>query len=87
MWATFFFEREAVKKHKFLKFLKGLYFLVGGPINMNIGAFSETSVGFLKSVILQLFSKYSQSSVNLNVKSRTKSSKSGHVVLVFSISM
>ena len=41
---------------------------MGGLIDMNVGEFSETSVGFLKSVILQLFPKYSQSNVNLNVK-------------------
>ena len=45
---------------------------MGGPIDMNIGVFSETSVSFLKSVVLQLFPKYSQSNVNLNVKSRAK---------------
>ena len=31
-----------------------------------------TSVGFLKSVVLQLFPKYSQSYVNLNIKSQNK---------------
>ena len=45
---------------------------MGGSIDMNIGVFSETSVSFLKSVVLQLFPKYSQSNVNLNVKSRAK---------------
>ena len=32
----------------------------------------DTPVDFLKSVVLQLFPKYSQSNVNLNVKSRAK---------------
>ena len=41
---------------------------MGSPIDMNVDVFWETSVGFLKSVVLQLFSKYSQSNVNLNVK-------------------
>ena len=45
---------------------------MGGPIDMNFGVFWETSVGFLKSVVFQLFPKYSQSYVNLNVKSRAK---------------
>ena len=27
---------------------------MGGPIDMNVGVFWETSVGFLKSVLLQL---------------------------------
>ena len=49
-------------------FLRGRYFVMGSPIDMNVDVFWETSVGFLKSVVLQLFSKYSQSNVNLNVK-------------------
>ena len=49
-------------------FLRGLYFVMGGPIDMNFGVFWEISVGFLKWVVLKLFLKYSQSYVNLNVK-------------------
>ena len=45
---------------------------MGGPIDMNVGAFWETSAGFLKCVALQFFPKYSQSNVHLNVKSRAK---------------
>ena len=41
-------------------------------IDMNVDVFWETSVGFLKSQVLQLFPKYSQSYANLNVKSRAK---------------
>ena len=63
-------KKGAAKKHKFFVFLKGRYFVMGGPVDMNIGVFWETSVGFLKSVILQLFPKHSQSYVDLNVKSR-----------------
>ena len=37
---------------------------------MNVGVFWETFAGFLKSVAVQLFPKYSKSYVNLNVKSR-----------------
>ena len=37
---------------------------MGGPIDMNVGVFWETSVGFLESVILLLFPKYNQSNVN-----------------------
>ena len=40
---------------------------MGGPIDMNAGVFGE-NVG----VVLQLFPKYSQSNVNLSVKSRAK---------------
>ena len=45
---------------------------MGGLNDMNVGVFWETSVDFLKSVLLQLFPKYSQSNVDLNVKSRAK---------------
>ena len=45
---------------------------MGGPIDMNFGIFQETPADFLKSDVLQLFPKYSQSNVNLNVKSRAK---------------
>ena len=67
-----FWKRSRKKRHKFFILLKDRYFVMGGPINMNVGVFWETSVGFLKSVVLQLFPKYSQSNVNLNVKSRAK---------------
>ena len=40
---------------------------MGSPIDMNVDVFWETSVGFLKDVVLQLFPKYSQSIVKLNV--------------------
>ena len=59
-------------RQKFFIFLKGRYFVMGGPINMNFGVFWETPVDFLKSVVLQRFPKYIQSNVNLNVKNRAK---------------
>ena len=46
---------------------------MGGHIDINVDIFSEISVDFLKSVVSQLFPKYTQSYVNLNVKSRPKS--------------
>ena len=45
---------------------------MGGSIDINVGVPWETSVGFLKSVVVQLFPKYSQSYANLNGKSRPK---------------
>ena len=42
------------------------------PIDMSVDVLWETSVSFLKSVILQLFPKYNQSNINVNVKSRSK---------------
>ena len=76
--SNLFLEKGAAKKnththtHKFLILLKGRYYLMGGHIDINVGVFWEASVGFLKSVVLQLFPKYSQSNVKLNVKSKTK---------------
>ena len=67
-----FFEKGAAKKHKFSTFLKGRYFVMGGSIDINFGVFWETPVDFLKSVVLQLFPKYNQSNVDLNVKNRAK---------------
>ena len=72
MSAILLFEKGADKKHKFFVFLKNRYFVMGSPIDMNVDVFWETSVGFLKCVVLQLFPKYSQSYVNLNVKIRAK---------------
>ena len=64
MSAIFILKEEPPKKnHKFFIFLKGCYFVIGGSININVEVFWETSMGF---------PKYIQSSVNLNVKSRTK---------------
>ena len=60
------------KQFFFLIFLKGRYFVMEASIDMNVGVFWETSVGFLKSVVLQLFPRYSQSYANLNDKSRPK---------------
>ena len=45
---------------------------MGGTIDMNIEIFWETSMGFLKIMALQVFPKYSQSYVNLNVKIKSK---------------
>ena len=50
-------------------FLKGRYFVMRDPILMNVGNERETSEDFLKSAVLQLFTRYSQSYVNLNVQS------------------
>ena len=85
-----FWRKNRHKKHKFFMFLSGRYFAMGGPIDANVDMFWDTSVGFLKYVVLQLFPKYSQSYVNLNVKKESKIQlplKSRRVVLVFSIWM
>ena len=66
--SNFYFKKEPPKKRKFFMFLRGRYFVMGGPIDMNVDVFWETSVDFLKCVVLPLFPKYSQSYVKLNVK-------------------
>ena len=66
----FLFWKKSFQKTQIFHFLKYRYFVMA--ININVGLFWETSVGFLKSAVLQLFPKYSQSYVNLNVKSRPK---------------
>ena len=45
---------------------------MGGSIDMNFGFFQKTSVSCLKSVVLQLFPKYSRSYAYLNVKTGPK---------------
>ena len=57
MSADFSFEKGAVKKILVSDILKGCFFVMGSPIDMNVDVFWETSVGFLKSVVLQFFSK------------------------------
>ena len=37
MSATYFFEKGVTKKQKFFIFLKGRYFVMGGPIEVNFG--------------------------------------------------
>ena len=41
---------------------------MGDPIDVNVAVLWGTYVGFLKCAVLQLFPKYNQSYVNLNVK-------------------
>ena len=57
-----------LKKTQVFDILKGRYFVMGDPIDVNVAVLWGTYVGFLKCVLLQLFPKYNQSYVNLNVK-------------------
>ena len=54
------------KNPQFFHFFKGPFF------DVKVGVFWETSMGFLKNVVLQLFPKYNQSYTSLNVKNRPK---------------
>ena len=67
-----FWKKNRKKNHRFFMFSKGHYFIMGGPIDMNVDVFWEIPVGFPKNAVLQLFPKYSKSYVNLNVKSTAK---------------
>ena len=55
MSAIFILKKKQPKHIFFLK--KPRYFGMDGPIDMNVHVFCETSVDFLKSVVLQLISK------------------------------
>ena len=68
MSAIFILEKKSRKKKKKNIFLKGRYFVMDGPIYMNASVFSETFVGFLKSVVLQTIPRRSQRYVNLHVR-------------------
>ena len=57
--SAIFFEKEAAKITEIFHIFKGP-FVMGGPIDMNVDVFWETSVGFQICVVLQLFLEYSQ---------------------------
>ena len=72
MSAAFIFEIKGAKKDKIFNFLEGHFSVMGGPMDMIFGLFSETYVRLLKSITLPFFSKYSKSYNNLIVKSCLK---------------
>ena len=72
MSAVFIFEIKGAKKDEIFSFLKGRFPVMGGPMDMIFGMFSETYVRLLKSITSQFFSRYSKSYNNLNVKSCLK---------------
>ena len=72
MPAVFIFEIKDAKKDKIFNFLKGCFSVTGAPTDMIFGLFSEIYVGLLKSIASQFFSRYSESYINLNVKSCLK---------------
>ena len=50
MLAIFILEKD-YQKHNFFTFLKDHFLVMGGPIDMNVNVFRETSVGFLKAAV------------------------------------
>ena len=49
---SYFEKRSRQKKYKFFILLKRRYYVMDGPIDMNVGVFRHTSVDFRKSVVL-----------------------------------
>ena len=72
MSALFIFEIKGAKGDKIFKFLKGRFSVMGSPMDIIFGVFSEIHARLLKSRILQFFSRYSKSYNNLNIKSCLK---------------
>ena len=70
--ADFIFEIKDAKKDKMFNFLKGRFFVMGGSMDVDFGAFSDTYTRLLKNITSQFFSLYSKSYTNLNVKSCLK---------------
>ena len=68
MSAVFIFEIKGAKKDKIFNFSKGCFSVMGGPMDMIFGMFSEVYARLLKSITSQFFSRYSKSYNNLNVK-------------------
>ena len=61
MSAVFIFEIKDAKKDKIFNFLKGRFSVMGAPMDMIFGVFSETYVRLLKSINLLYFSGHSNS--------------------------
>ena len=72
MSTVFILEIKGAKKDKIFNFLKRRFFVMGGPMDVIFGVFSDTFARLLKNIILQFFSRYSKSYNNLNVKSCLK---------------
>ena len=60
--------KKGAKMDKIFNFLKDLFSVTSGPMDVIFGVFSETNVRFLKNIITQFFSKYSKNYNILNIK-------------------
>ena len=69
MSAVYIFEIKGAKKDKIFDFLKSRFTVMGGPMDMIFGVFSENYVRLLKSITSEFYSRYSKSYNNLNIKS------------------
>ena len=50
MLTVFIFEIKGAKKNQIFNFLKGRFSVMGGPMDVIFGAFSDTYVRLLKSI-------------------------------------
>ena len=75
MSVVFIFGKKGAKKDNILYFLMGSFSVMGGPMDMIFGAFSDTYARLLTSITLQFFSRYSKIYNNLNVKKCLKLNK------------
>ena len=72
MSAVFIFEIKDAKKDKIFNFLKGRFFVMGAPMDMIFGLFSDIYARLPKSITSKFFSRYSKNYIKLNVKSCLK---------------
>ena len=72
--SNFCIEKRAPQKIiAFPFFLKSHYFALCDPIDINVGVFCESSVGFPKSVVLEHFPKFSQNICQFECQKYSKS--------------
>ena len=69
MPTVFILEIKSAKNNKIFNSLNGCFSVMGGPMDMISGLFSEIIVRLLKSIISQFFSKYRKRCNILNGKS------------------
>ena len=72
MSTVFILEVKGTKKDKVFNFLKDCFSVMGEPMDVIFGVFSDTNVRLLKGITSQFFSRYSKSYNNINVKSCLK---------------
>ena len=53
--SNLYFEKGSARKLKLSYFFTGRFFVMDDPIDINEAVFSETSVSFLQSVVLELY--------------------------------
>ena len=66
------FEIKRAKREKIFNFLKDRLSIMGSPMDMIFGMFSEANVRLLKNLISQFFLKYSKRYNLLKIKSCLK---------------